>query len=156
MSWQCTLLEVVGTKHVEFERTDSGISGETRLVDKLGNAHSYSDLRVGTMFYVPSNAELGWPWYWASDFWLSDYYKQNNFHRRPLLIILPGRHLFSLDGKCWSEGRAYGGWTVTGVAPLITVSPSINIGGSYHGWLHAGILSDDCEGRKYDSSGNKQ
>jgi hypothetical protein len=47
-------------------------------------------------------------------------------------------------------GRHYGeGWLVTGTEPLITLSPSINIVGSYHGWIQNGIITDDCEGRKY-------
>jgi len=47
-------------------------------------------------------------------------------------------------------GRHYGdGWIVTGREPLITLSPSINIVGSYHGWLRDGVISDDCEGRRF-------
>lgn len=39
-------------------------------------------------------------------------------------------------------------WTRTGEPPNITVSPSINYMGFYHGWLCEGVLSDDCEGRQ--------
>lgn len=42
-------------------------------------------------------------------------------------------------------------WTVNGDPPNISVSPSINAVGDYHGWLQNGVLSDDCEGRRFDS-----
>jgi len=163
MSWPCKLLEIVGTREVRWEAPPGGgASGETRLLDTEGFAHAYHDLPPGTMFHVPESPIIegtddrspwGWPWYWAKDEWLSDYYRQHNAHRRPLMVILPGRHLFLLDGQCWSGEKRYGGWTVSGDAPLITVSPSINIGGSYHGWLQNGVISDDCEGRKFDALG---
>lgn len=40
-------------------------------------------------------------------------------------------------------------WSVSGTPPLITVSPSINIVGSYHGCVKDGVVSEDCEGRPY-------
>jgi hypothetical protein len=40
-------------------------------------------------------------------------------------------------------------WTVTGSLPNITVVPSINCIGRYHGFITDGIISDDCEGRKF-------
>jgi hypothetical protein len=84
---------------------------------------------------------------------LSEYYWQNNADRRPLFVVLPNNDLFCIDGQCWSGGNHYGGWTVAGEAPNITVSPSINIGGSYHGFLQNGIISDDVEGRVYAEDG---
>lgn len=120
-------------------------------------------LKIGDMFFASSavldpskEAEdaLDWPDWVAAHFKLSDYYKQNNSSRLPLLVWLPGRVLFSIDGKCFSGAQGYyGGWTVSGAPPNITVQPSINIGGTYHGWLQNGVLSDDCEGRKYDDLG---
>jgi hypothetical protein len=38
-------------------------------------------------------------------------------------------------------------WIRVGEPPNITVTPSINYVGFYHGWLRDGVLSDDCEGR---------
>lgn len=95
---------------------------------------------------------------------LSDYYHQNNSHRLPLFVVVPTLYLFCLDGQCHSSERGYyGGWTITGTTESVdgrpmtlTCSPSINIGGTYHGWLGNGILSDDCEGRKYDEHGDLQ
>ena len=163
MSWQCKLLDIVGTRLILWKAPEGGgRCGETRLLDAAGGEHSYDDLPPGTMFYVPAQPIFEcqdprwgnlWPWYWASDDWLSDCYRQHNAGRRPLFVILPGRHLFLIDGQCWSDGKRYGGWTVTGEAPNITVSPSINIGGSYHGWLKDGVISDDCEGRRFGQDG---
>lgn len=66
------------------------------------------------------------------------------------------------DGKNWCvqmpcgiEWIVYGPssdggkWDVQGVPPRITVSPSINLQGAYHGWIKDGVISDDCEGRKF-------
>ena len=56
------------------------------------------------------------------------------------------------DGEDFSPTLNYGGgekWSMVGTPPAITVSPSINCVGSYHGWIRAGVLTDDCEGRKF-------
>lgn len=84
---------------------------------------------------------------------LSDYYKANNSDRLPLFVILPGMVPFCIDGQCQSNGEFYGGWTVIGEPPLINVMPSINLGGTYHGFLQHGVISPDCEGRQYDEHG---
>lgn len=119
-----------------------------------------ADWEVGDMFFGPSKDRMKLRgeyslWMYMQCRFLSDYYWSNNSHRRPLFVVLPGRHLFCIDGQCWSNGTHYGGWTVSGDAPEITVGPSINIGGLYHGWLWNGVLSDDVEGRTYDAQGNE-
>ena len=48
-----------------------------------------------------------------------------------------------------SGGRQVPAWTRTGEAPNVTVTPSINNVGRYHGWLTNGVLTDNCEGRKF-------
>lgn len=152
MPWQCTLLNIVGEKYFDLPRTpDNPIVGETRLMDAYGKSHSIRDLPIGTMFYVPKNADMDeWPWYLADKEYLSDYYKKNNSHRQPLFVILPKHTLYLIDGKCFDNGKAYGGWIVTGFAPLITVQPSIDFKGTYHGFLQNGVISDDVEGRIFD------
>lgn len=40
-------------------------------------------------------------------------------------------------------------WTVVGEWPKVTVSPSIRCPGSYHGYISDGVLSDDCDDRKF-------
>lgn len=80
---------------------------------------------------------------------LSDQYHAENSNRRPLVVILPGRNFFCVDSKCFNEKGLYGGWVVKGIPPKITVTPSINAVGRYHGFITNGIISDDCEGRKF-------
>lgn len=80
------------------------------------------------------------------DYYLSDQYRERHLGRRPPIVVcLPGGRVFCVDGK--SAGG--GGWTVSGDPPRITVTPSINWEGHYHGWLIDGVLSDDCEGRRF-------
>jgi hypothetical protein len=100
---------------------------------------------------------------------LSAHYFAHNASRPPLIVMLPGKLYFLIDSQCYSGdcvtcgkkrrkckcGDAhkpkgyYDGWKVTGVPPKITVHPSINFEDSYHGWLKDGVISDDCEGRKF-------
>lgn len=71
-------------------------------------------------------------------------------HRLPVYIHTPGGW-WSPDEMAYSGDRGwYGnGWTVTGTFPLISVTPSINFPGRYHGWCTLGVLSDDLEGRVF-------
>lgn len=66
-------------------------------------------------------------------------------------IVIPGldgkNHLFTPD-RMSSNGVS--GWEVTGELPNITLRPSIGAV-EYHGWVTDGVLSDDIEGRTYDS-----
>ena len=131
--WNCVLVE-----NVTFKR------GETP---------------IGTMFFGPSVEEIAnrdpkWNGYMRIQCeYLSEYYHANNSHRLPLFLVLPNNDLFCVDGQYWSRGHHYGGWQVSGEPPLITVSPSINIVGSYHGFVQNGVISEDCEGRTYDIGG---
>lgn len=91
--------------------------------------------------------------YFAYGYRLSDEYVRDHLGKRlPLIVCLPNGELFCPDAAYSArEGRPFGpGWTVTGEAPAITVHPSINCVGRYHGWLHGGVLSDDVEGRVFD------
>lgn len=62
---------------------------------------------------------------------------------RPMLVILPGGpdlpcgDLHSLHMVA-SGGTT--GWTITGELPRITVSPSINVVGRWHGWIRDGVI----------------
>lgn len=76
-----------------------------------------------------------------------------------------GAHDVEGRGPCWvvrlpgvgylwhtnMEASEGGFWTVTGEAPNITVTPSINVGPEiWHGWITDGALSPDTdsEGRR--------
>lgn len=60
-------------------------------------------------------------------------------------VMMPCRQEWIVYGPS-SDGTK---WTVTGVPPLITVHPSIGMGKVYHGFIRAGIITPDCEGRTY-------
>lgn len=150
MSWACRLVDIIDTQVVEYNPSVNGIKSKTFLKDSRGEIIDWRTLPIGSMFYLPEGVNEGaWPWYLAGSEYLSEHYYADNKHRQPLFVILPGPNLFLIDGKCWSNGKKYGGWKVSGEAPRITVEPSINLQGSYHGWLRDGVISDDCEGRTF-------
>lgn len=111
----------------------------------------------------PEQPQVGdmWPAPWlvrgehtGIDFFLSDAHlaarRAGTITRDPLVVRLPDRTDFCVDGPTFSAGqRGSGGWHVTGEPPAITLTPSINIVGSYHGWIQNGVITDDCEGRKF-------
>lgn len=70
-----------------------------------------------------------------------------------LHVILPcrsGRTEFDIDGHGWRDGApSKDRWGRSGTPPRVTVSPSINIVGDYHGWVRDGKVTPDCEGRTY-------
>lgn len=81
---------------------------------------------------------------------LSPEYYANNANRPPLCVYLPGNNRFCVDACTWSQGApGPHGWAVRGEPPLITVSPSIHLVGSYHGFINSGVISDDCDGRRF-------
>lgn len=108
----------------------------------------------------PLNPKIGdmWPnpWMLEEPFFLrrlSPAYLAKKHERAPLVVRLPGSTEFCIDTLAWRDGQVYGnGWTVTGEAPRVTLSPSINIVGSYHGWIRDGVITDDCEGRSYGAA----
>lgn len=59
---------------------------------------------------------------------------------RGLVVLLPSRSF-------WYPDRPDRTWTRTGEPPNITVTPSINHVGQYHGFLKNGVLTDDVDGR---------
>jgi hypothetical protein len=116
---------------------------ENPPLNEHGNV-KWRDLPIGAMVYLDLPEEE------LRQRHLSDqYWAQNAQHRKPLVVKLPNGYTFLVDSQCWENGRHYGGWTVTGTPPHITVQPSINMVGLYHGWLQSGVLSDDVDGRKF-------
>lgn len=98
-----------------------------RLIEEPEN---YSSAQPGDMWYIDRELDQ-----------LSLFYRDNNMHRKPIMVMLPNRDFFCVDSPCYSQEKgSYGGWSVTGEAPNITVSPSINMVGRWHGFLTAGIL----------------
>lgn len=79
----------------------------------------------------------------------SDDHEKNRPGSDAVWIRLPNHEWFCPDKK-YADNQQ---WTLTGDWPNVTVTPSINCIGSYHGWITNGQVTEDCEGRKYDSSG---
>lgn len=64
-------------------------------------------------------------------------------NRKPLCVVLPGRVAFCVDSATVINGEPQkGGWHVSGPPEKITVHPSINLKGYFHGWIKDGIISD--------------
>lgn len=99
--------------------------------------------QIGDMYPAPWMLDAHW------DEVLSDEFKRGS-RKVPLVVRLPGGYDFCIDSRARSNGVAYGdGWHPTGEGAAITLTPSINIGGLYHGWIQNGVISDDCEGRTF-------
>ena len=146
MSWPCYFLENPPLASYELD----------------GKHYFYVDtreLKVGAMWYARNNEGEVVSEAWRRKMHLSAHYWANNAHRPPLLVALPcnyssgpGLQVFSIDSQCYERERGYyEGWSVDGEPPRITVAPSINIVGSYHGYLREGVVSDDVEGRTFGS-----
>jgi hypothetical protein len=91
-------------------------------------------------------------WYWPLAPFLSAQYDRDHRGKRPpLMVCLPNRVVFCVDRVADDPetNATRDGWTVTGEPPNITVSPSIDHPGGYHGWIRDGVITDDCEGRRF-------
>ena len=86
--------------------------------------------------------------YWYG-YRISMSFEVQSARQNPIAVVLPsaygGIH-FCVDSD-WTD--ADGSWTVSGHLPNLTLSPSVNLVGIYHGWIQNGVISDDCEGRKF-------
>lgn len=101
----------------------------------------HEDRKIGDMWFTERN-----PRYCSIE-----YLETHASSRLPLVVVLPSGFPFCVDSPQTTTMNEAPinrhGWTVTGTAPNITVIPSINEEGYYHGWLKDGVLSDDLEGR---------
>ena len=121
------------------------MSTQCHLVDKRPSGLG----EPGDMWFTEVEGET--PDYYCHEGRLSDEYVATYLgKRRPLVVVIgfihpqpgeKGQVGFGIDTATTSGDRHHG-WTVTGEAPNITVSPSINIIGLWHGWLTNGVLSD--------------
>jgi hypothetical protein len=104
---------------------------------------------IGDMWFgeaVPIKSEPGRYWCVQTGRLSEQYIRERMTLRPPLLVMMPNLEVFCVDAAVSGEWR---GWVVSGEAPRITVSPSINLVGRYHGFLRDGVISDDVEGRKF-------
>lgn len=140
MAWPCFMVELAG--RTEPEQTPGG-GTVTRQLWKLpsGKIVGFDELPVGAMWF-DACCECG-----------RGAECPHANEERELCVKMPG----GSNGSIWNidQGKnikARGGnphavWIREGEPPNVTVTPSINWIGHYHGWLHGGILTDDCEGR---------
>jgi hypothetical protein len=95
----------------------------------------------------PEEPVVGDMWPGNPDHWIvsAEYERDWAGKRPPMIVKLPGGEEWCIDMPC----RGGPGWTITGEPPRVTISPSINVPGRYHGWIRDGVLTDDCEGRSF-------
>lgn len=132
-----------------------------RQVDTQQVIDNEGGLQIGDYCFSPMPTDIEeweglghapWPFHMVKPYKLSDFYFTNNIGRKPIVVLMPGRDWFCLDCKCVNDGKYEGGWSVVGdpTKGTLTVHPSINMIGRYHGWLRNNKISADCEGRRYD------
>lgn len=86
----------------------------------------------------------------------AEYERERRFVRPPLLVFLPGVGWWCVDSAYSERGQpvpSQASWSVTGDPPAVTLSPSVDLHGLYHGWIRDGVISDDVEGRRFDDAG---
>jgi hypothetical protein len=115
----------------------------------LADPDAWGKLPVGSMWHLSADeAEKR-----KTEGTLSDrYLRETSKVRMPIVVKLPGRSIggrsWCVDEKAYNSARGgwYGaGWIVTGAAPLITCSPSINMPGDYHGHVQSGIVTESSD-----------
>jgi hypothetical protein len=112
---------------------------------------------VGDLFFATKNQQYMkyWPYLYAQSHLLSKFYKEVEKERLPLLVVLPGRVVFCLDAMNFCANSLYGGWTVTGTPPYISIDGVITLDNVYSGTIRNGVIADDFLGRKYDKNGER-
>lgn len=153
MSWPLRLIEP--PRYVNPASPDHPDVGEsvqrTRLYE-VGDCWLASKNDAGEWYLWPDGE---WRQPLKGFYTLSPEYHRDNAHRPPVVVVLPGKCIFVVDACTYADGGpGPHGWKVTGTPPRLTVAPSINVSGTYHGWLRDGVLTDDCEGRRYDERGH--
>jgi hypothetical protein len=106
-----------------------------RLIPAPQTEADYAAVRVGDMWYVDPEVCILAP---------------EHEGKRPIVVCMPGPMNFMIHS---AEARSRAGWTVTGEPPAITMTPSIHTPGVYHGYLTAGVITDDLDGRRYTDAG---
>jgi len=115
---------------------------------KKKRKHQHKQRHIPIKFHIKQPDEPKVGDMWASTRYLSTEYMRKNIlsdeyirdwanKRPPLFVMLPGDVCFCLDTRAACDNS---GWTITGWPPDITVSPSINIRGVYHGFIRNGLI----------------
>lgn len=107
----------------------------------------FSELQVGDLcYYHHKGVPCRDPEHLAKLHLTAQYFEKNS-KRPPLILALPnhqgGPLYFLVDGQCYSPAKGhYDGWVVTGEPPLISISPSVDYPGHYHGTITNGVIGD--------------
>lgn len=149
MGWTIRLIDPPAeTGREEHLNPDGSVAGLT----------TWRVIAVGDAWFATPAPGGGWLVYPDAPYKVhpSPHYLRHNAHRPPLIVCLPSKHgrfhayPWCIDEQAHDRSGPHGdGWTVTGDAPRITMQPSINIVGDYHGWIRDGVITEDCEGRTY-------
>ena len=127
MSWTCRLIEnpeVNENGNVDISKREVGDMWFLRV-----SKEELKDRNLTEQYF--NGAKHGDEWY------------PPNVDTLPLIVLLPGKRYFLIDGQCFSVERGYyDGWFVRGTPPNITVAPSINMVDGYHGFLRNGVITD--------------
>ena len=87
------------------------------------------------------------------------WYPQKGTDGIALCVVLPGKGgafiPWHVDGRAGNQpDLSKPGWTRTGDPkanpPTVSATPSILVGGTYHGYLTNGVLTDDLDGNTFD------
>ncbi len=105
--------------------------------------------RVGDMWFAPWMLTQHFRDTLSQHYWNSIKAKP----RDPLIIVMPGGWDWCPDRMAFDGKKYSGGWNVEGDIPNITITPSINRMGNYHGWVRDGVITEDCEGRVFSKDG---
>jgi hypothetical protein len=124
---------------------------QCRLVDREEQRARGEKPQPGDMWYAPAMLDPAHDGFYLKHYLSVEYQRDWLGKRPPIEVCLPNGDHFIVDTRVSNATDGHG-WTVTGEAPNITVSPSINCIGRYHGWLRDGVLSEDVEGRVFPQS----
>jgi hypothetical protein len=125
MPWPCYLVEYVPCDPSIPDPERPGVSFTALWKTPDGEILDFRKLKVGAIWKHPT---------------------------RGITVKLPG--FSGMNGWAMEqEGSPGNRWTVTGEIPNVTATPSVNCVGTYHGWVTNGVVTDDCEGRKFDDFG---
>ena len=121
---------------------------QCRLVDREEQRARGERPKPGDMWFTPELLDSAHNGFYLNHYLSNEYRRDWLGKRPPLLVCLPNGDEFPIDARVTDSQDGHG-WTVTGEAPNVTVNPSINCIGRYHGWIQNGVLSDDVEGRTF-------
>lgn len=128
MPWKCQAIKRI--RQGPWEKSPTG-GRVKRMYYTLadGREVTFKDLPVGSM--------------WHSSI------EPHSFGSPSICVVLPSKTIWRMNHP-GTNGHM---WQVSGEIPNVTAHPSINFVGIYHGWVQNGVVSDDCEGRRFSQDG---